>query len=69
MRKETYMKTTKTVGVFVGRMQPLHFGHIEIIQRMLKMHDYALVVIGSFQAQHTERNPLSGQLRYEIIDS
>ncbi len=35
------------IGVYIGRFQPLHNGHVNIINEMLKTEDIVLIIIGS----------------------
>ncbi len=44
------------VGLFIGRFQPLHKGHLAVIQKALKKVDRLLVVIGSAQQKLDARN-------------
>lgn len=45
------------VGVILSRCQPLHKGHIEMINRALAENDKVLFIIGSADKSGTERNP------------
>lgn len=47
------------VGVILSRCQPLHNGHIEMINKALLENDKALFIIGSADKSYTERNPFS----------
>lgn len=48
-------------GVFWGRFNPPHKGHLEVIKYLLEKECKELVVaIGSAQASHTEKNPFTG---------
>ena len=48
-------------GVFWGRFNPPHKGHVAVIKHLLKHEcDELIVAIGSALASHTERNPFSG---------
>jgi nicotinamide-nucleotide adenylyltransferase len=38
------------IGLFIGRFQPLHKGHLEVLSKALKSVDRLIVVIGSSQA-------------------
>jgi len=53
-------------ALLIGRFQPLHLGHMEIIRRAVK--DYELIIgIGSAQKSHTVDNPFTAGERYEMI--
>ena len=56
-----------TWGVFLGRMQPIHVGHIEIIKKMLAENDYALVLIGSANKSNQIRNPFTFTFRRMLL--
>ena len=58
----------KRVGVFLSRMQPLHIGHLGIIEMALKENDKVIVLIGSKNKNGTIRNPMDINLRREILD-
>lgn len=57
------------LGVFLGRFQPLHNGHIAIIDKMLENHKEILILIGSADKLFTLRNPLLGGTRLNIIET
>ena len=53
-------------ALLIGRFQPLHLGHMEIIRRAVK--EYELIIgIGSAQKSHTLENPFTAGERYEMI--
>lgn len=56
------------VGVFLSRMQPLHIGHLGIIEKALEENDKVIVIIGSKNKKGTIRNPLDVTLRREILE-
>ncbi len=56
------------VGVFLSRMQPLHIGHLGIIELMLQENDRIVIIIGSKNKKGTLRNPLDVKLRREILE-
>lgn len=51
------------VGVILSRCQPMHKGHIEMINRALDENDKVLFIIGSADKAGTERNPFSMSYR------
>jgi nicotinamide-nucleotide adenylyltransferase len=52
--------------LFLGRFQPFHIGHLEVIKKLLK--DYKLVVgIGSANISRSEMNPFTALERKEMI--
>jgi nicotinamide-nucleotide adenylyltransferase len=55
------------VGLYIGRFQPFHSGHIEAIKYALKKVDELLVVIGSAQYSYTLENPFTAGERLTMI--
>jgi nicotinamide-nucleotide adenylyltransferase len=54
-------------GLYIGRFQPLHDGHWDIIDRMISECNVAIIAIGSAQESGTERNPFSYGIRASLI--
>jgi nicotinamide-nucleotide adenylyltransferase len=54
-------------GLFVGRFQPFHNGHIELIKDILKEMDEVIIVIGSAQYSHRLDNPFTAGERATMI--
>ena len=57
-----------TTGLFIGRFQPFHKGHLQDIKEALKEVDELIIAIGSSQFSHTEENPFSVEERIEMIE-
>lgn len=57
-----------SVGVILLRGQPIHAGHIAVIEQATKENDEVLVVLGSADKVFTERNPFSIDMRMEMLD-
>lgn len=55
-------------GVFLGRFQPLHKGHLAVLRKMLKDCDRVVIVIGSSQHSRKNTNPLSLRERKDILE-
>lgn len=56
------------IGVYWGRFNPQHKGHIGVINRLLKKVDMLIIAIGSAEFQNTKRNPFNGDMkRVKII--
>ena len=53
--------------VFIGRFQPVHSGHIRVIQNALKKSKHLIICIGSANATRTPRNPFSYEERVKLI--
>ena len=56
------------IGVFLSRIQPLHIGHLGIIEKALNENDKIIILIGSKNKNGTIRNPLNVKLRKEILE-
>ena len=54
-------------GLFVGRFQPFHFGHLEAIKDVLKEVDELVIVIGSAQYSHSVDDPFTAGERLVMI--
>ena len=57
------------LAVFIGRMQPLHHGHIRNIKRALGVADHVLVIAGSANQPRTPKNPFTAAERAEMVKS
>lgn len=55
------------LGVILSRCQPLHKGHIEMINKALSENDKVLLIIGSADKSGTERNPFSISYRINMF--
>lgn len=62
------MKKYKLV-VFIGRFQPVHRAHIEIIKRAQNLGEQTLVLVGSSNLPRTYLNPFSYTERVDMIRS
>ncbi|MCI8518885.1 MAG: adenylyltransferase/cytidyltransferase family protein [Clostridia bacterium] len=56
------------VGVFLSRMQPLHVGHLGMIDKALSENDKVIILIGSSNKNNIIRNPIGIDLRKEIFE-
>lgn len=56
------------IGVFLSRMQPLHIGHLGMIDKALSENDRVIILIGSTNKEKTIRNPIGISLRREILE-
>jgi len=54
-------------GVYVGRFQPFHLGHLGAIKAVLKDVDELVIVIGSAQYSHNINNPFTAGERLVMI--
>ena len=59
--------TTKKIGVFLARFQPIHNAHLHVIETALKECDHVAIMIGSSNKSNMERNPFDYSLRYNLV--
>lgn len=53
--------------VFIGRFQPFHSAHLEIIKRATSLCDKLVVIVGSANQPRTYKNPFTFPERREMI--
>ncbi len=54
-------------GLYVGRFQPFHLGHLEAVKYILDRVDNLVIVVGSAQHSHTLENPFTAGERITMI--
>jgi nicotinamide-nucleotide adenylyltransferase len=54
-------------GLYVGRFQPFHLGHLDAIKYVLERVDELVVVIGSAQYSHNSHDPFTAGERLVMI--
>ncbi|MHA1270998.1 MAG: nicotinamide-nucleotide adenylyltransferase [Candidatus Helarchaeota archaeon] len=54
-------------GLFLGRFQPIHNGHIQVILALLKEVKELIIGVGSAQHSHTFNNPFTAGERVLMI--
>jgi len=54
-------------GLLVGRMQPVHNGHLQVIKSILKEVDEVIIGIGSAQLSHTLKDPFTAGERVMML--
>ena len=54
-------------GLFIGRFQPFHKGHLEAMKDLLGKADELVIVVGSSQYSHTLDNPFTAGERITMI--
>lgn len=67
MVKSMRNKKIYSVGLYIGRFQPFHIGHLYIIKEALKECEKLVVAIGSAQEARTEKNPFNFYERMSFI--
>lgn len=58
---------TTTYGLFIGRFQPFHNGHLATVKFALGRVDQLVIVVGSAQKSHEPRNPFTAGERITMI--
>ena len=53
--------------VYIGRFQPLHNAHVEIIRRAKSLADNLVIIIGSANQPRTYKNPFTTEERIAMI--
>ncbi len=56
------------VGLVIGRFQPLHNGHVDLIQRAYEENDVVLVLVGSANELPNYKNPFPTEDRISMIE-
>jgi nicotinamide-nucleotide adenylyltransferase len=54
-------------GLYVGRFQPFHLGHLAAIKDILEEVDELVIVVGSAQYSHNLENPFTAGERLTMI--
>ena len=57
----------KKRGILIGRLQPVHNGHIEVIKKILEEVDELVIGIGSAQKSHELKDPFTAGERVMIV--
>ncbi|MBI2185096.1 MAG: nicotinamide-nucleotide adenylyltransferase [Thaumarchaeota archaeon] len=56
-------------GLFVGRFQPFHLGHLYAVKKILGEVDELIIVVGSTQKSHEPDNPFTAGERILMLRS
>ncbi|MFA6528268.1 MAG: nicotinamide-nucleotide adenylyltransferase [Candidatus Gracilibacteria bacterium] len=56
-------------GLFIGRFQPFHLGHLDALKQALAENDRVIIGVGSAEENYTEDNPFTAGERFEMIES
>jgi bifunctional NMN adenylyltransferase/nudix hydrolase len=54
-------------SIFIGRFQPFHMAHLELVKEALNQAETAIVVIGSCKRAPSPRNPWNGEEREAMM--
>ncbi len=57
----------KVRGILIGRMQPVHNGHMQVINKILQEVDEIIIGIGSAQISHELKDPFTAGERIVMI--
>jgi nicotinamide-nucleotide adenylyltransferase len=60
------MKQQET-GIFIGRFQPFHLGHLSTVKFALEQVKHLYIVVGSSQKSHELKNPFTAGERILMI--
>lgn len=55
-------------ALLLGRFQPLHLGHVKVMEEVLSEFDGVIVALGSAQESHTPTNPFSAGERFSMVE-
>ncbi|MDN5865804.1 MAG: nicotinamide-nucleotide adenylyltransferase [Candidatus Nitrosocosmicus sp.] len=54
-------------AAMIGRFQPFHLGHLELVRQILDENNEIIILIGSSQANYTPKNPFTAGERVWMI--
>jgi bifunctional NMN adenylyltransferase/nudix hydrolase len=54
-------------SIFIGRFQPFHLAHLQLVREALQQADTAIVVIGSYKKAPSPKHPFSGEEREAMM--
>lgn len=54
-------------SVFIGRFQPFHDGHFNVVKHALRISNHVIIIVGSANVSSSIRNPWNVQERYAFI--
>jgi len=69
IRKTKTKTSKKDIALFIGRFQPLHHGHIFILNKILKNYKKLKIGIGSSQLSKIKSDPFTYEERLNFISS
>jgi nicotinamide-nucleotide adenylyltransferase len=61
------MKGQQETGIFIGRFQPFHLGHLATVKYAIEQVKHLYIVVGSSQKSHELRNPFTAGERILMI--
>ena len=54
-------------GLMMGRFQPFHLGHLDLVKQILKECDEIIILVTSAQFNYLEKDPFTAGERIEMI--
>ena len=54
-------------AAMIGRFQPFHLGHLELVRQVLDENDEIVILVGSSQTNYTPKNPFTAGERVWMI--
>ncbi|MFX0080308.1 MAG: nicotinamide-nucleotide adenylyltransferase [Candidatus Hodarchaeota archaeon] len=66
---ELNLSQNNDIALFIGRFQPLHHGHIYVLQTILKSYKKVKIGIGSSQLSNTINDPFTNIERKEFLNA
>lgn len=54
-------------GLMMGRFQPFHLGHLDLVRQILKECDEVIILVTSAQFNYLEKDPYTAGERIEMI--
>lgn len=65
--KNMKKQKTKEIALYIGKFQPLHKGHVQIIKNILKKYKKVKIAIGSSNKQYQRKNPFTKEERKRMM--
>ena len=62
-------KDYSAYSMIVGRFQPFHNGHMDVVRKCASESEHLIIGIGSAQYSHHPENPFTAGERYMMIDN
>lgn len=55
-------------ALFIGRFQPFHLGHLDVVKKILEKHERVIIAIGSAEKNFLPDNPWTAGERFQLIE-
>ena len=55
-------------ALYIGRFQPFHYGHLQVLKHVAKTYDEIIIGIGSSQYHDSSENPFSAEERKTMVE-